>query len=56
MNEARRRSLEEDRLYPTVREELEFRELKERYGVKDSVVFNDQSDKDDSEQLRTIHS
>lgn len=47
MTEAKKRLPEEDRLYPTVKEERQYRELKEKYGFKDAVANKSLADKDD---------
>ena len=47
MTEAKKRLPEEDRLYRTDEEERTYRELKEKYGLKDAVVIKSSADKDD---------
>ena len=57
MTEAKKRLPEEDRLYPTVKEEREYRELKEKYGFRDDAVDMRSADKDDDAgRLRSKHS
>ena len=48
MSGERRGLPKKDRLYRTAKEERTYRELKEKYGLKNSVAAKSRSDKDDS--------
>jgi len=44
---------QQERLYPTEKEERKFQELKEKYGLKDSVVVKAQLGKQAARQFRS---